>query len=317
MRRGKKGVKTVRKVLADGTVREYVYSRAKASAPQPVTVDGLIQKYRMSPEFKALAPATVKHRLRAFDKLKELGTVPVPDLRRRHVFDVRDALAETPGVANQVLGTLSVLLKFAVDREIVDFNVAQGVKGLEIGQHVRWPEEAILWAAAPGNLIEPIRRAIMLALHTGQRQGDCLAMCWSHYDGEGIAVTQQKTGAKVWIPAHEDLRAELDTWPKVAETILTSSVGKPWAPSSFPPAASKEIRGKLQLAGLTFHGLRKSAAARLAEAGCSAHEIASITGHTSLAMVELYTKEARQRDLASAAILRLETKRKAPPKTLH
>jgi len=50
-----------------------------------------------------------------------------------------------------------------------------------------------------------------------------------------------------------------------------------------------------------FHGLRKAA-----EAGCSTHEIAAITGHATLGMVELCTREADQRRRASAAIGKLE-----------
>jgi hypothetical protein len=41
-----------------------------------------------------------------------------------------------------------------------------------------------------------------------------------------------------------------------------------------------------------MHGLRKVAARDLAEAGCSVHEIMSVTGHKSLAEVERYTKAA-------------------------
>ncbi|MCZ6773322.1 MAG: tyrosine-type recombinase/integrase, partial [Proteobacteria bacterium] len=54
------------------------------------------------------------------------------------------------------------------------------------------------------------------------------------------------------------------------------------------------------------HGLRYTAAARLAEAGCSLKEIASITGHKSLAMIEKYSREADQKRLAGAAIFALE-----------
>jgi hypothetical protein len=43
----------------------------------------------------------------------------------------------------------------------------------------------------------------------------------------------------------------------------------------------------------------------LADAGCSMHEIAAITGHDSLSMVQLYTRSADQERLASAAIIRL------------
>jgi len=52
------------------------------------------------------------------------------------------------------------------------------------------------------------------------------------------------------------------------------------------------------------HGLRKAAARRLAEAGCSASEIMAITGHKTLAEVERYTRAAEQERLARRAIKR-------------
>jgi hypothetical protein len=48
-----------------------------------------------------------------------------------------------------------------------------------------------------------------------------------------------------------------------------------------------------------------AAARRLAEAGCSANEIASITGHATLDESRRYTKAAEQKKLARAAINRL------------
>ena len=53
-----------------------------------------------------------------------------------------------------------------------------------------------------------------------------------------------------------------------------------------------------------LHGLRKAAARRLAEAGCSASEIVAITGQKTLAEVERYTRAAGQDQLARPAIKR-------------
>ena len=55
------------------------------------------------------------------------------------------------------------------------------------------------------------------------------------------------------------------------------------------------------IAGLpdcTAHGLRKAAATRLANAGCSVNEIAAITGHKSLREIAHYTSAADQARLA-------------------
>jgi hypothetical protein len=48
--------------------------------------------------------------------------------------------------------------------------------------------------------------------------------------------------------------------------------------------------------------LRKATCRRLAEAGCSANEIAVISGHASLREVERYTKAADQKRMATAAM---------------
>ena len=54
------------------------------------------------------------------------------------------------------------------------------------------------------------------------------------------------------------------------------------------------------------HGLRKAAAAKLAELGCTAHEIMAITGHESIQEVERYTKAAEQKQLAKSAMVKLQ-----------
>jgi integrase len=59
----------------------------------------------------------------------------------------------------------------------------------------------------------------------------------------------------------------------------------------------------------TIHGLRKGGARRLAEAGATAHEIMSVTGHKTLSEVQRYTAAAERERLAEQAIAKL-TERK-------
>ncbi|MFP6697279.1 MAG: tyrosine-type recombinase/integrase, partial [Alphaproteobacteria bacterium] len=154
---------------------------------------------------------------------------------------------------------------------------------------------------------EHLRRAVVLALYTGQRSGDLTAMTWAAYDGEGIDVKQQKTGVQLWLPCHPVLREELNAWrlTTTAVTILAGRQGRPFSHKSLASATSLEINRHQQLRGLVFHGLRMTAAAKLAEAGCSTHEIAAIAGHKTLAMIEHYTAGADQVRRAKAAIVKL------------
>jgi integrase len=54
--------------------------------------------------------------------------------------------------------------------------------------------------------------------------------------------------------------------------------------------------------------LRKACARRLAEARCTEHQIAAITGHASLRDVQRYTKGADQKRLALAAMAKIKTR---------
>src|SRR5262249_58203618 len=48
-----------------------------------------------------------------------------------------------------------------------------------------------------------LQLAMLLAINTGQRQGDLLRLPWSAYDGTSIKMKQRKTGAfRSWFPMH-------------------------------------------------------------------------------------------------------------------
>ncbi len=115
-------------------------------------------------------------------------------------------------------------------------------------------------------------------------------------------ATQRKTGSSLAVAIHPELRAALESSPRDNLTFLVTAYGRPFSPAGF----GNWFRDCVTAAGLpaccAAHGLRKAAARRLAEAGCSASQIAAVTGHTSLREVERYTKAAAQMTLADAAI---------------
>lgn len=86
--------------------------------------------------------------------------------------------------------------------------------------------------------------------------------------------------------------------------FLVTVHGKPYSAAGLGNA----MRGWCDAAGLpqcSSHGLRKAQARRLAEAGCSAHEIAAITGHKTLSEVQRYAEDAEQARLAERAVNRI------------
>ena len=88
----------------------------------------------------------------------------------------------------------------------------------------------------------------------------------------------------------------------IPTTFLTTDKGRSSAsPESFGNWFRKRCDEAGLPKGLSLHGLRKATARRLAERGCSVHEIAAITGHASLSEVERYTKAADKKRLALQA----------------
>lgn len=115
-----------------------------------------------------------------------------------------------------------------------------------------------------------------------------------HVSGDTIRVVQNKTGASLVIPMHAKLRAEINASANTNHlTFILTAWGRPFTPAGF----GNWFRDTCNAAGLktlSAHGLRKAAARRLAEAGASASQIGSITGHKTLKEVSRYTAAANQ-----------------------
>jgi integrase len=120
-------------------------------------------------------------------------------------------------------------------------------------------------------------------------------------NGDAITVRQEKTGTALMIPVHPELARSLASVPRTNLTFLITERGAPFTPAGF----GNWFREQCNLAGLpqcSAHGLRKTAATRLSNAGCSDREIMAITGHKSVSEVSGYTKARDQVRLARQAM---------------
>jgi integrase/recombinase XerD len=97
------------------------------------------------------------------------------------------------------------------------------------------------------------------------------------------------------------LRDVLDATASGHLTFLVTEFGKPFTAAGFGEWFGARC-DKARLPHCTFHGLREGAARRLAEHGCTPHEIAAITGHATLKEIERYTKDAERKRLAVSAM---------------
>jgi integrase len=152
---------------------------------------------------------------------------------------------------------------------------------------------------------------MMLALWTGQRQGDLLRLPWSAYDGSHIRLRQSKTGRRVSLPVGEPLRILLDRTVPRGPLILATTRGKPWTPDGFRTSWSKAC-ARSGINGLTFHDLRGSAVVRLALADATVPQIATFTGHSLRDVEAILDAHYLGRDvkLAEIAVMKLEARTK-------
>ena len=170
-------------------------------------------------------------------------------------------------------------------------------------------DEAAFLKSASAHLHLPL----LLALWTGQRQGDLLRLPWSAYDGARIRLRQSKTGVPVSFKVGAPLKAALDATPKRSTIILTNSEGKPWTADGFRVSWRKAQKAA-GVIGVTFNDLRGTAVTRLALVGCTEAEIAAITGHTLRDVRSILDCNYLHRDpaLADAAITKLERGTNSP-----
>ena len=78
-----------------------------------------------------------------------------------------------------------------------------------------------------------IQLALILALWSGQRQGDLLRLPWSAYETPYIRLRQSKGGRRVAMPAGAPLRALLDATTRRGPVILWTCWAAPGRPMAF------------------------------------------------------------------------------------
>jgi integrase len=275
-----------------------------AERTKPGSFNALVVSYYRSPDFFALKPSTQQARRNIIEPFRRAhGSKPLKALGRAHIKDIIGAKAATPEAANHLLKTLRIMLAYAVDQDMIASNPAAGVKKYPSrgeGHHT-WSEVEIAQFEARHPAGSKARLALALGLYTAQRKGDVLRMGWQHVTGDSIAVRQEKTDKPLVIPLHPELKAILATLPRGNLTFLMTERDAPFTSNGFGNWWRKQCN-RAGLRHCSFHGLRKSAATRLANAGCSTDQVKAITGHSSLAEVARYTRAADQQRLARQAL---------------
>lgn len=320
MRRAKllPGLASASKTLADGSRQKYFYAwrggpllkdaegkplqigdpafvGAYAAAhearkkPASGTLFSLIAAFKATSEFGKLAERTKKDYLRFLGWIEgEFGDMPaslVEKPKTRGRFKAwRDELAEKNGdrQADYAWGVLARVLSVAKDRGTISTNVCErGGKLYDVDRaEVIWEAQHI--RAFREVAADELWFALVLALWTGQRQGDLIKLTWQQYDGTYLRIRQGKRKARVLLPVGSVLKAELDARrPEKAEgAILRNTRGRKWTEDGFRTSWGKACALTRLNDMPRFNDLRGTAVTRLALAGCTVPQIAGFTGHS-------------------------------------
>jgi integrase len=301
--------------------------RLRAPPPKLVartSLRWLVSKYYTCAEFKTLDPRTQHVRKLVLERLlrdgasegrSAFGDRPFAPIQPRHVRSIRDAHVDRPQAANTFVRSLRQVFAYAVAVDLMQTNPAKEVPYLRSrgdGFHAWTPDEIEQFERRWEVGTKP-RLAMALLLYTAQRRSDVVRLGPACLSDGWLSFTQFKgrnrSPIHLEIPIVPELQRIIAATPTTGiKTFLVTEFGKPFTHAGF----SNWFRERCDEAGLphcSAHGLRKSAASRLAELGCSEKEIMAITGHTTSKEVARYTKSAQQRLLAKSAGSKLSASR--------
>ena len=249
------------------------------------------------------------------DLLPALGWKLLIDIKRRDVRDLVERIAfkrGAPIMANRVLGVLSRMFNFALDREWIEANPAARMKepGKEVSrervlndeeiralwiklEEIRWADTRVLTVVAEGdapvppprNIARATAEAFQVQLLTGQRPGEVRGMRWEDVDFEGrwwiLPPHLTKNGKAHRVPLTDAAMDIIETRREEAtersEFVFENKDG----------AGSVLHRGKKAAAivskqlpfAFRAHDLRRTVATRMAASGVTREHIARVLNH--------------------------------------
>lgn len=288
--------------------REYWACRnGKRNTPAKTTWNALIVSYFKSPAYRNKAAGTRANYQRHCDAIREKnGDKDITKFRRKDALKVQEALQDSWSKANERVAVLSILCKHAVDLEWIERNPVVDIEKLTGGEYRPWPDANLraYETCCDNDGLTMARTIYELGIGTGQRIGDCAKMTWDDFDGEYMAVVQEKRKAKIWIYCPERLQNYLANLPKAGKYIIAKNLTQHVDKRTVQKAV-EDVRRKIGVMDgenrLVPHGWRYTAAVELAEGGCSDSEIQSVTGHKTLEMVQKYRAQANQKAASKRA----------------
>jgi integrase len=315
----KKGCKSVTLPGLPGSEEfNRAYEQALAGAPRieiaasrtrAGSINAMIVGYLASAAFAGLASNTQPTYRRILEGIRrEHGDMSVATLQRRHVVQMLDAKKDTPGTSRSFLKCVRLIIQYAINIGIRQDDPTAGlrVKQPKTGGHPTWSEQNIAAFRTAYPIGTKPRLAMELLLGTALRCADVVKLGRGHvHDGILTVPATKKTGMPLEVEVSAGMAAAINTAaPSEHVTFLINERGRSFGPKKFGEWFSEQCR-RAGLEDISAHGLRKAACRRMAEAECTAPEIAAVSTHRSLAEVQRYIDAADRVKLARSPMKKL------------
>lgn len=216
----------------------------------------------------------------------------------RHVAGIKVHMAGTPNMANRVVSVLRVVFNHALEWGLVDSNPCTGIRRHAEAKRDRYITDGE-FNAIMSHCSDYMRSIFETCYLTGQRIGDVLKIRLADISEEGIAFTQEKTGAKLVVQMTPDIQAVIARAKALPRNVRGLTLfcarhgGKPVSYFSCKDAfrLAREAAG---VTNVTIHDLR---AKSLTDTKRQGNDAQKLGGHTDAKMTARYIR-AREIDVA-------------------
>lgn len=228
--------------------------------------------------------------------LREITTADIEayKLKRREETTLRGT-ARAGSSVNRERALISVIFNYAIDTGFCDANPCTRVKRFrETGRRTRVvtrEEEARILAAMTGP-DEKIRPIVLLALNTGMRRGEILALRWEWFDFDRNEINFpagiRKNSDPLTVPLNDFIQA-----------LLIEMRGEKTSGKLFPFTEAhashrmKTICDDLGMPDVRLHVLRHTFATRMLENGAHPFVVKELMGHARTSQTHHYSHVSR------------------------
>lgn len=237
------------------------------------------------------APKTASEQGRQLEQLKKVfGDMEPAEVMRLHVARYLDMRAgKAPVAGNREVALLSDVFAVAIRWGLCEINPCTGVRRNKERPRTRAIGDAE-FKAFRATVAPAIQNAMDLALLTGQRLGDVLAMRWSNCTEQGIEVRQGKTGKALVVRWSAELVEVVDRCKTAMKARAVTPIDPPLVGivrSAFDTAwqRAQVAWGESGKARFTFHDLRAMSNDR--------HETGDHLGNTPATRAKHYERRAK------------------------